>query len=142
MRLSEARHRAVVATTTADTLGRIEGFAIEPGPARITALRVGKAEGDGTILPWGELIAFGADVVTIAEPGLIRRPTDDDRRADADFDLIGKPALAETGTGLGTVTDADFDPSTGTITAVITDAGEFAGADLIGVGTYAAVFKR
>lgn len=136
MLLSEARHRPIVATSTADTVGRVDGYAIEAGPARIVAVRVGKA--DGEMLPWDDLTAFGGDAITVAAPEKVRASSGDDRGED--FDLLGKPALAETGAGLGTVTDAEFDPDSGIVTAVLTDTGRYDGSDLIGLGTYAAVF--
>jgi uncharacterized protein YrrD len=142
MRFSEAHHKQVVATSTATKAGRVEGFVIAPGPARITALRLGKVDGHGTLLSWSDLKAFGYDAVTIENPELIRRPHDatEERAASKDLEILGKPSLDEYGDGHGRIVDVDFDPATGEITAIITDREEVRGAALAGLGGYAAIF--
>lgn len=142
MRFSEAHHKQVVATSTATKAGRVEGFVVTARPAWISALRLGKVDGDGSLLGWSDLKAFGHDAVTVERPDVIRRPVDADeeRAASKDLDLLGKPALDEYGDGLGLITDVDFDPATGEITAVHTDREEIRGAALIGLGGYAAIF--
>jgi sporulation protein YlmC with PRC-barrel domain len=142
MRFSEAHHKQVVATSTASRAGRVEGFVVTPKPGWISALRLGKVEGHGSLLGWSDLKAFGHDAVTVESPEVIRRPADPDeeRAASKDLDLLGKPALDEYGDGLGRIVDVDFDPATGEITAVITDREEIRGAALVGLGGYAAIF--
>ncbi len=142
MRFSEAHHKQVVATATAQTAGRVDGFVVRPGPGWISALRLGKVDGPGSLLSWADLEAFGHDAVTVRTPDVIRAPLDaaEERSVHKDFDLVGKPALNEYGDGLGKVIDVDFDPATGQITAVHTDRVELPGASLIGLGTYAAIF--
>lgn len=144
MRISEARHRQVVATSTATGVGRVDGFVVTAGPGRIESLRLGKVDGAGSLVTWSDLSAFGVDAVTVATPDVIRGPRDEgEKRASGpDCDLIGKPAIAETGAGLGTVTDAEFDPETGAIRTIMTDRQEIPGDALIGLGAYAAVFSR
>lgn len=141
MRISEARRRTVVATGTATTLGRVEGFLIEAESARITGLRI---DGDGaaTVLPWEKVGAFGSDAITVADDEVLREPIDaaEQHRIDPDLDPIGKPAIEETGNGLGTVADVDFDPDTGALRAVITDLYEIPAEKLLGLGTFAMVF--
>lgn len=142
MRLTEARNRQVVDTSTAETIGRVDGFLIDPGGARITGLRLRDTAGDATLLSWGDLTAFGTDAVTVADVSVLRLPADEEerRRADPDLDPIAKPALAETGTGLGLVTDAEFDAESGALRAIVTDAFELPADRLLGLGDYAAVF--
>lgn len=142
MRFSEANHKQVVATSTATKVGRVEGFVVATRPAWVSALRLGKVEGDGSILGWSDLKAFGHDAVTVDSPESIRPPLDDAeaRAAGKDLDLVGKPALSEYGDGLGVIRDVDFDPATGEITAIHTDREEIRGAALIGLGGYAAIF--
>ena len=142
MRFSEAHHKQVVATETAETSGRVDGFVVATRPGRVSALRLGKVDGPGSLLPWSDLEAFGHDAVTVRTPDVIREPVDaaEERSVHKDFDLVGKPALDEYGDGLGRVTDVDFDPATGQITAVHTDRVELPGASLVGLGTFAAIF--
>jgi len=142
MRFSEAHHKQVVATSTATKAGRVEGFVVSTKPGWVSALRLGKVEGDGSLLGWSDLKAFGHDAVTVDSPDVIRRPIDvaEERAASKDLDLLGKPALTEYGDGLGVIRDVDFDPATGEITAVHTDREEIRGAALVGLGGYAAIF--
>jgi sporulation protein YlmC with PRC-barrel domain len=142
VRFSEAHHRQVVATATARKLGRVEGFVVEPGPARVTALRLGGTHRGQSLLSYRDLKAFGTDAVTVDDEGPLRPPldADEERRAGKDHDLLGKPALLETGELIGTVQDVEFDPADGTVRAVVTSAAELPGASLVGVGSYAAVF--
>lgn len=141
MRITEARNRPVVDTSTAETVGKITGFLIEAEAARITGLRI-DGDGDGTILPWENLAAFGPDAITIAGADAVRAPSGsaEQRRSDPDLDPIGKPAIEETGNGLGTVSDIDFDPNTGALRAVITDVYELPADKLVGLGSYAMIF--
>ena len=141
MRIVEARRRPVVATGTATTIGHVDGFLIEAEAARITGLRI-DGDGPAKILPWGSLAAFGPDAVTVQDADVLRLPSDggEEHRSSADLDPIGKPAIEETGNGLGTVTDVDFDPETGALRAVITDVYELPADKLLGLGSYAMVF--
>lgn len=141
MRISEARKRPVVDTSTAETVGHVDGFLIEAEASRITGLRI-DGDGSGTVLPWESLGAFGPDAITIAGADAVRAPTgaDEQRRSDPDLDPIGKPAIEESGNGLGTVTDIDFDPDTGALRAVITDVYELPADKLLGLGSFAMVF--
>lgn len=142
MRFSEAHHRQVVATSTATKLGRVEGFVVAPGPARVIALRLGGTPGGNSLVSYGDLKAFGTDAVTVHDESPLRPPLDDEekRRAGKDHDILGKPALLETGELVGTVEDVEFDPADGTVRAVVTSSVELPGAALVGVGSYAAVF--
>lgn len=141
MRINEARKRPVVDTSTAETIGHVDGFLIEAEAARITGLRV-DGEGDATILPWEALAAFGPDAVTVAKADVLRAPADatEERRSKPDLDPIGKPAIEETGNGLGKVADIDFDPNSGALRAIITDVYELPADKLMGLGGYAMVF--
>jgi uncharacterized protein YrrD len=142
MRFSECLRHEVVATSSAATLGRVEGFVVLPAPARVVALRLGKTETDASLLDWSQLAAFGPDAVTVTSPDLLRTPRGGTERdqTDSSHDLIGKPALSEDGDGLGTVTDVEFDPASGAVLAIMTDRQNVPGERLLGLGEYAAVF--
>lgn len=143
MRFSEAQHRQVMATSTATKIGRVDGFVVEPAPGRVTALRIGGAQRGGVLVSWSDLKAFGQDAVTLEDDGPLRLPEDaeEERRAGKDLELLGKPALLETGEDVGTVTDVEFDAATGAIGAVLTTQAQLPGAALLGIGSYAAIFS-
>ncbi|MGQ0631909.1 MAG: PRC-barrel domain-containing protein [Sporichthyaceae bacterium] len=144
MRMTAARHHPVVDIATADTIGRVGALGVAPTPAppRIAVLRLGKTPDDRALLGWADLVAFGADAVTVQSSAALRAEQSDDPTHDQ-FDLLGKRALTESGSGLGAVMDAEFDTETGQLLEVHTDAGHvLEGAALIGLGDFAAVFTR
>ena len=141
MLFSQARKRDVVDTATATRIARVDGFVVLPGPARVALLRLGKVSGAGTLLAWDDVQGFGPDAVTVATDAVVRPARDalEQRAEDNDLEILGKRVLTERGMELGTVTDVDFDPDTGSITTLITKTETIAGERLIGLGGYAAV---
>ncbi len=141
MLFSQARKRDVVNTATATRIARVDGFVVLPGPARVALLRLGKVSGAGTLLAWDDVQGFGPDAVTVATDAVIRPARDalEQRAEDNDLEILGKRVLTERGMELGTVTDVDFDPDTGSITTLISKTETIAGDRLIGLGGYAAV---
>jgi uncharacterized protein YrrD len=141
MLFSQARKRPVVNTATANRVARVDSFVVLPGPARVALLRLGKVSGAGTLLSWDDVQGFGPDAVTVATDAVIRPARDglEQRAEDNDLEIVGKRLLSEQGTELGTVTDVDFDPETGTVTSLITKTDTISGQRLIGLGGYAAV---
>ena len=142
MRLTEAKGRRVLSTSAADTVGRVDGFVVVPGPGRILALRLKKTPGEGSLLRWSALTAFGADAVTVPDADVIETGDSELRAlADKHRDLLGTLVLDDRGAGYGSVRDADIDPADGSITTLITDGGELPGERMIGLGTYAVVVR-
>ena len=143
MLFSQARKHDVVNTTTATRVARVDGFVVRPGPARVALLRLGKVSGAGTLLAWDDLQGFGPDAVTVTDEAALRPARDalEQRAEDKELEILGKRVLTERGTDLGTVTDVDFDPETGTVTTLITTAEAIAGDRLIGLGGYAVVIS-
>jgi uncharacterized protein YrrD len=141
MLFSQARKRDVVNTATATRVARVDGFVVLPGPPRVALLRLGKVSGAGTLLAWEDIRGFGPDAVTIDTDSVIRPARDalEQRAEDGDLEILGKRVLTERGMELGTVTDVDFDPETGTVTTLLTKSETIPGQRLIGVGSYAAV---
>ncbi len=139
MLFSEARGHKVVSTRTADTVGRVKDFVVDPATRRVVALEVRKsAEGD-TLL-WADLGAFGADAVTVAEASSIGAAGDDIAALTGkDHRLVGKRVLSSVGDELGTVSDVEFDHESGAVTALVLGSASVVGARLVGVGSYAVV---
>lgn len=141
MLFSDALRRQVVSTATATRVGRVDGFVLASGPARVAMLRLGKVSGGGSLLDWEDVQGFGSDAATVADADAIRAPRDEweeyyDSKAS---DVLGKRVLSERGDELGTVSDVDFDPETGTVVTFITDKETIGGDRLIGHGHYALV---
>lgn len=142
LRFSEVGRHDVVDVAQASTLGKLDGLVVSANPGRVTALRLSKSATDENVVAWRDLKAFGPDAATVASAADLTVVTEEDRAlADSDRDLLGKLALSEKGDGLGMITDAEFDPETGTITTVRTDLVDLPGESLCGLGSFAAIFK-
>ena len=142
MRFRDAHGRKVVTTDTAETIGRVDGYVVNPASRSVVALRLGKVRGERAYLSWSDLQAFGPDAVTIDSAARLRNSADEseERAASKELQLIGKLVLSESGAALGKVADADFDGASGTITAVELEGGSsIAGERIIGLGSYAVV---
>lgn len=142
MRFSEAVGRQVVSTSTAQSVGRVDDFVVDPVTRLVIALRLKKTAGSGDTLAWHDVTAFGTDAVTVA---------DGDRITEAGPDvvalsgkphrLLGKRALSTGGTELGRVWDVGFDETSGAITAIVLGDSEVGGDRLVGAGSYAVVLR-
>ncbi|MGI8816749.1 MAG: PRC-barrel domain-containing protein [Pseudonocardia sp.] len=139
MRFSEARGRKVVSIATADTVGKVDGFVIDPTARAVCALEVRKTA-SGSVLPWSGVESFGADAVTVAGAEQITSAAEDlAALMDKDHRVVGKRVLSTRGDDLGKVRDVEFDGESGLLTLLVLDQGEVAGVRLRGVGSYAVV---
>ena len=139
MLFTQAAGRKVVSISTAETVGRVADFVIDPQSRSVVAVTLNKTDGGDTVL-WTKITAFGADAVTVAGAEMIIDANEvvaalsgKDRR------LLGKRVLSTFGQDLGPITDVDFDPDTGAVTALVLATGDVAGDRLIGIGSYAAI---
>lgn len=140
MRASEAVGRPVVSTSSATTLGRVTAVVVDPGTARVVALRLKKTSGDGDTLLWADIAAFGPDAVTVATDDVVREAVGGVAvLSDKHHKLLGKRVLSSRGDELGAVSDVEFDPADGVVRALVLDGREVPGPSLVGVGTYAVV---
>ncbi|KAB7739391.1 hypothetical protein GA707_20370 [Nostocoides sp. F2B08] len=142
MMFSSAKGHKVVDISSAETVGTVSGFLLEPSTHSIVALRVKKTK-TGEVIRWRDITAFGSEAVTVPRAGVV---TDIDAELEALGDkareLVKKRVLTSTGDELGTVKDVDFDPATGALTAFLLDSAPDVAADrLIGVGSYAVVVR-
>lgn len=139
MRFSEAGGRKVVSTATAETVGKVDGFVVDPKERAVVALSLKKTDSGDTVM-WSDIVGFGSDAVTVKDADVISEAS---RRVDTlsgkDHDLLGKRILSAVGDELGKVTDVDFDPESGKLTTLFATSGEIGGERLIGVGSYAVV---
>lgn len=142
MRFSEAHGRKIVSLATAETVGTLGEFVVDPRTQRVVALSVSKSK-NGDTLPWAGIESFGPDAVTVA---------DDTRVAGADREIaelsgkdhafLGKRVLASNGDELGKVDDVDFDPGSGVLMSIaVVPGGEISAERLLGVGSYAVVVE-
>lgn len=141
MLFSEAKGRRVVSTSTADTLGQVDEFLVDPRRRAVVAIHLKKAKGGNTLL-WHDILAFGADALTVSGPEKVAEAAGDVALiAGKDHRLVGKRVLTTAGEELGEVADVDIDHESGTVTSVLLHEGAVEGERLVGVGSYAVVVK-
>lgn len=139
MLFTQATGRKVVSTSTAETVGQIADFVVDPQSHTVVALTVKKADHGDTIL-WSQISAFGSDAVTVTgAETIIDANSAVAELAGKDRRLLGKRVLTSAGEDLGAVTDVEFDPDSGAIAALTLAGGPVQGNRLIGIGSYAAV---
>lgn len=142
MLFSDARNRPVMTTDTAETVGMVSGFIVDPALAKVIALRLRKSGGSGDTLHWDDLTAFGPDAVTVPSVAAIVDPRGRAAELDAKrSELVGKRVLTDAGDDIGTVSDVDFEPGSGSVIALVTQAGPVHGSRLIGCGSYAVIVR-
>lgn len=142
MMFSEALGRKVVSTADASTVGIINSFVIDPATGSVVALALAKTNGPGTMLPWPNIAAFGADAVTVsaadqvvpADPQL----TELDSKPHA---ILRKRVLTTAGYEVGTVRDVEFDPADGKLVSLRFDEHTWDGQALVGIGSYAVIVR-
>jgi uncharacterized protein YrrD len=141
MLFTQARGRAVMDLTTAETVGAVTACTVAPSPARISGLRLSTRRRGHHTLDWKNVQSFGPDAVAVEEARRIRdeKSIDPGDQAHPAHDPLGKAVLTETGLNKGTVLDIDFDERTGRISRLLTDEEQIPGAELLGVGSYAVV---
>ncbi len=138
---SDANGRKVVSTSTAETVGKIDGFVVDPVTRSVIALEIKKAD-TGDVLLWHDIEGFGDDAVTVTGADKIVDATPEvDALQGKDHELKGKRVLTTSGLELGKVKDVDFDAQTGAITLITLKGHEIPGSALAGVGSYAVVIQ-
>ena len=141
MRFSDSLGRKIVSLATAETVGTLGEFVVDPQTQRVVALGVSKSK-NGDTLAWNSIESFGPDAVTVA---------DDTRVAGAEREVaqlsgkehafLGKRVLATSGDEIGKVDDVDFDPGSGVLLTIAVTGSEIDAERLVGVGSYAVVVE-
>src|SRR4051794_3692539 len=112
----EALGRPVLSRSSAEQLGELRHFVVDPREARVSQLvvRGGRTE---QLVSWDDVTGFGPDAVMVSTSSALREPVSDDDKADAAGrrDPLGKRLLNDQGNGAGAVQDAELDEETGTL---------------------------
>lgn len=143
MRFSDAHGRKVVSTASATTVGKVDGYAVDPGSRKVVALHLKKTDGDADTLLWSAMTAFGPDAVTVSGPeAFVKADGDIAALLDKHHKVQGRRVLTEGGDELGKVDDVEFDAETGSVLTLLLKDGEVAGERLLGIGSYAVVVRN
>lgn len=141
MLFSDAKGRKVVSTATAETVGKVTEFIVDPAARSILAVHLKKTD-SGDTLRWSDITGFGDGAVTVSGSDVITEaPADVAALSGKVHRVLGKRVLDSRGDELGEVTDVDFDHVDGSITAIVLATGRVAGSRLLGVGSYAVIVK-
>lgn len=138
-RFSEAKGRKVVSTATAETVGAVHDWVVDPTSASVLAMML-KKSGRGDTLRWSDVTSFGADAVTVTDAEKITEAGDDVAALlGKDHRILGKRVLTTNGDELGDVSDVEFDADSGAIISLDLHGGGSVTTRLVGVGSYAVV---
>ena len=135
-----ADKRTVVAGDSAENIGKIRRFIVDPGANRVEAVHISGRGKKADIIEWGRL-RFGGDAV-IADSGDAVERVEEERELLAvkgTLAMRGSRVLDTAGFELGTVEDVSFDSETGELQTVRTTTGEVDAARLCSLGSYALV---
>ena len=139
MKFSETLGRTVLDTSSAKTIGSVDGFIVDPASSAIVSLII--KGGDHDLLPWSSLESFGDDAVTVSSGDTLVE-TDELTKpwVKGKIDLLGSLTLTERGDELGEITDVEFGEDGG-LTRIHLGDESVAARRLLGVGRYAAVLS-
>lgn len=143
MLFSDLKGRKLVSTSSADTVGKVDGFLLDPATRSVAALEFKKTD-SGSAIAWSDLGAVGGDAVTVADTDKIVDPTDRlGELASKAGSVLKKRVLTDKGEDLGAVRDIDLDPESGSLLQLLVgekkNVVSVAGSRLLGVGSYAVV---
>ena len=141
MLFSEAKGRKIVSTSSADTVGKIDEFVVDPASHSVLALSLKKTD-HGDTLRWSEITAFGEDAVTVSGADRINEADEQiSALAGKHNRMLGRRVLSTDGNELGEIADVEFDPESGSITAIKLADQQVEGVRLIGIGSWAIVVE-
>lgn len=138
---NSADGRPVVAADTAETIGEVKGFVVDPTATRIDAIHIAGRGRKAETLSWDSIAAFGADAVMgdhAAAAGRVEGEHET-QAVKGNIKARGSRVLTTTGFVVGTVQDVLFDGATGLLTAIETDHGRIDADRLQSLGSYALV---
>lgn len=141
-RFTQAKGRKVISRSSAQEVGTLSDFLLDPGCRSIEALIVGRGR-KARLIDWAQVTGFGPDAVVVADDASLRESAND-RESSAchgKLDLIGKRSLTETGNELGHLDDVMFDPDNGSLLTLVVGRRDIPAGSLLGFGSYAAVFS-
>ena len=139
MRFSDAKGRKVVSTSSAETVGKLDEFVVDPRRRVVVAVELKKTDSGDTLM-WADIVGFGADAITVTGADMIAdQAAEVAALAGKDHRMLGKRILSAAGDELGKVDDVEFDPETGGLQCLIAGDLQIDGERLIGIGSYAVV---
>ncbi len=119
MELRALRGRPVIAIDSGERIGDVVDAFIDPQHRRITGLRVRRTGKDLSDVAFEDVQSIGADAVMLPSREVLKVASERDGSALTIEELVRLRVVTELGALRGTVDDAEFDPVTGLLTALI-----------------------
>jgi len=119
MELRALRGRPVISVDSGERLGEIADVSLDPQQRRIAALQVRRPSGDLNEVAFTDVHSIGSDAVMVPTREVLRVASEQGQSL-LDIDaFLRLRVVTEQGEARGTVDDAEFDPASGSLTAVI-----------------------
>ncbi len=119
MELRALRGRPVIAIDSGERIGDVADAFIDPQHRRITGLRIRRTGKDLSDVAFGDVQSVGADAVMLPSREVLKVASERDGSTLNIEELVRLRVVTELGELRGTVDDAEFDPVTGLLTALI-----------------------
>jgi uncharacterized protein YrrD len=127
MELRALRGRPVISVDSGERLGEIADVSLDPQQRRIAALLVRRPSGDLNEVAFTDVHSIGSDAVMVPTREVLRVASEQGQSL-LDIDaFLRLRVVTEQGEARGTVDDAEFDPASGSLTAVIVAPAGLAG---------------
>lgn len=141
--ITEALGRRVVAADTAEELGEVKAFTVDPTGRRLTAIQVGGRKRNAQVVDWDAITAFGPDAVMVAGADRVHDVGSErvDEMVRGNVEYIGATILTTDGEIIGKVSEVHFDEASGDVTGLLGESGRIAGDRIRSLGGFAAVVE-
>ena len=134
--------KPVIAHDSAEQIGSVQSVVVVPEEARVIALFIGGKKSGGEFVSWDDISALGDDAVMVTTSTARLADGELEQRVAGGIALDpGERVLDEVGDELGTVDDFELDAETGVLQSVRVDDVELAADRLLGIGSFAVVFR-
>lgn len=144
LRFARAVGTPVYSKSSADQIGRVIRWVVDPASASVTAVHVGGRRSRALLADWEHVVGFGPDAVVVDDEERLRHPDGEyeEQVAAGHLDLRGRRVLTDTGFEIGVLVDVEFDESTGALTLLETSHTTVEGDGLRMIGPYAIIVRH
>ena len=106
---------------SAEQIGTLRHIVVDATARRIVALHVEGRKKRAQLVDWERIVGFGPDAIMVDSEEALRTPQDPHELqvASGKLDLSGRLVLSDRGNGLGSLSDVEFDESTGALEALV-----------------------
>jgi uncharacterized protein YrrD len=142
--LSGAEGRKVLSRDDAEDVGKVKSAVFDRRVQRILSLHVAGGKRKAELIDWADVAAFGPDAVLIASADRLHEAGDEHESDSVRGKIhpLGARVIDDLGDHHGVVRDIRFDPSSGTVEAIIGDDREWQPQEVCALGSFALVVRH